>query len=168
MITFKKFFDLIQEGGAAGHMFHPFDLPDVKNGRDLINKFEDVPNLLAQHPGTLKIDGTNVSVKLITDGSNKQFALDRGSMSELDVTGITIDKLQDRFKPQDGRPHGMVKSGTIILSIFNKALPTITKELQELGLWDDETKFINAEFVQGTTNVVEYDKDFLALFSLIM
>ena len=28
-------------GGAAGHMNHPFDLPSVKNGADLINFFKN-------------------------------------------------------------------------------------------------------------------------------
>ena len=28
--------EILDEGGAAGHMAHPFDLPNVNTGRDLI------------------------------------------------------------------------------------------------------------------------------------
>ena len=36
-----------------------------------------------------------------------------------------------------------------------------------LGLWNDPSKFINAEFVQGHTNVIDYgDQDFLALLGI--
>ena len=159
---------LVNEGGAAGHMAHPFDLPDVRSGNDLIRKFDETVDILDDEGGSIKIDGTNVSIKVITDEfGNKQFALDRGSMSELDVNGVTVDKLEDRFITKDGTPHGMVNSGKIILSIFNQALPTIRPELEKLGLYNDPTKFINAEFVQGHTNVIDYgDQDFLALHGI--
>ncbi len=159
---------VVNEGGAAGHMAHPFDLPDVRTGNNLIRKFEDTVKILNDEGGSIKIDGTNVSIKLITDEhGRKQFALDRGSMSELDVNGVTVDKLEDRFISKDGTPHGMINSGKIILSIFNQALPVIRPELERLGLWNDPTKFINAEFVQGHTNVIDYgDKDFLALHGI--
>ena len=159
---------LLNEGGAAGHMAHPFDLPDVKTGNDLIRKFDDTVDVLNKDGGAIKIDGTNVSIKLIeNEQGQKQFALDRGSMSELDVNGVTVDRLEDRFVTKDGSPHGMVNSGRIILSIFNEALPLIRPQLEELGLWNDPTKFINAEFVQGHTNVIDYgDQDFLALHGI--
>ena len=35
MKTFKQHF--LTEGGAGGHMAHPFDLHTVHNGKDLIN-----------------------------------------------------------------------------------------------------------------------------------
>ena len=36
MITFAQF---LLEGGVAGHMAHPFDLPNARTGKDLINIF---------------------------------------------------------------------------------------------------------------------------------
>ena len=77
---------LLNEGGAAGHMAHPFDLPDVKTGNDLIKKFDDTVDVLNKDGGAIKIDGTNVSIKVIeNEQGQKQFALDRGSMSELEL-----------------------------------------------------------------------------------
>ena len=61
----------------------------------------------------------------------------------------------------------MINAGRTILTIMNQALPNIKPQLEELGLWDDSTKFINAEFVQGHTNVIDYgDQDFLALHGI--
>jgi len=159
---------LLNEGGAAGHMAHPFDLPDVKTGSDLEKKFEETVKTLDKEGGSLKIDGTNVSIKLIQDEhGRKQFALDRGSQSQLDVNGVTIDKLEDRFVTKDGSVHGMINAGRVILNIFNQSLHIIKPQLEELGLWDDPTKFINAEFVQGHTNVIDYgEQDFLALHGI--
>ena len=52
-------------GGAAGHMSHPFDLPTVGNGSDLFKFFQDAAELLMTGPGSVKIDGVNVSFKLM-------------------------------------------------------------------------------------------------------
>ncbi len=162
---FKQKF--ITEGGAAGHMAHPYDLPDVTNGAELVRKFEEIPDLIDRLGGVVKIDGTNVSIKLVeNEQGEKEFALDRGSTIQLDIDGVTINRLERRFKPG----HGMIESGKIILKIFNTALPQITNELRALKMWDDPTKFINSEFVrdksQGTLNIVEYDKNFLALHNI--
>ena len=42
---------MILEGGAAGHMMHPFDLPKVKNGNDLIKVFQAAADSLTSTPG---------------------------------------------------------------------------------------------------------------------
>ena len=74
---------LLSEGGAAGHMAHPFDLPNVTSGRDLVNVFEQAANSLQTNPGAVKIDGVNSSIRLIDVGGTKQFAMDRGSKKDL-------------------------------------------------------------------------------------
>ena len=57
---------LLAEGGAAGHMFHPFDLSWVNNGTDLINFFERSKQFVAKEgAAAVKIDGTNVSFKVV-------------------------------------------------------------------------------------------------------
>ena len=84
-------FNLIVEGGAAGHMAHPFDLPDVNTGSDLLDFFETAKKFIDnKNPSAVKIDGVNVSFKVVGD-EDKQFAVDRGSMKEIDISGITMD-----------------------------------------------------------------------------
>ena len=83
-------------------------------------------------------------------------------MKWIDIEGITIDKINMRF-PEG---HGMRRAIGTLLSILNKALPEIKSELEALGLYNDPTKFLNTEYVEGKTNVTKYDKNFLAIHGL--
>jgi len=149
-------------GGAAGHMAHPFDLPSVNTGADLIDFFESASQFLAGGSASVKIDGVNVSFKLVNTPAGKQFAVDRGSTKPIDVEGITLDRISERW-PEG---HGMLSAVKTLLSIFNAALPKVTSELKELGMYDDPTVFMNTEYVLGKTNVTQYDKNFLAIHGL--
>jgi len=150
-------------GGAAGHMKHPFDLPQVNTGKDLINVFNDSANYLTTNPASIKIDGVNASVRLVTLDNKKQFVLDRGSMKPLDVKGITKADLLDRF----GEGHGFIETGGRVLDIFNDSLPSIQQELKALGMWDNPNVMFNVEYVAGSTNVLSYAKNFLAIHGLL-
>ena len=155
--------NLLTEGGAGGHMRHPFDIMDVKDGHTLIKKFEQIAKEIegGNLPDT-KIDGTNTSIKVI---NGEQFAMDRGSSKPIDVEGITVDRLPERFKPdpETGKEHGMVPAGKNVLGIFNEDFDNIKPELETLGMLNDPTKFFNMEYVKGTTNVLAYDHDFLKI-----
>ena len=152
---------LLSEGGAGGHMRHPFDvLKAQSSGSDLIDKFKEIGKEIQNGnlPDT-KIDGVNTSIKLIDGPNGKEFAMDRGSMKPEDLEGMTVDKLVSRF----GEGHGMVTAGKDVLGIFNDALPEIEPELRDLGMFNDSSKFLNMEYVKGTTNVLAYDHDFLKI-----
>ena len=155
--------NLISEGGAAGHMAHPFDLPSVNTGRDLIKSFEQAADSLKKEPGAVKIDGVNASIRLINPDGKREFAMDRGSKKALDLKGITKADLEDRF----GAGHGMIKAGGNVLDIFNDALSTTEGELKALGLWDNPNIMFNMEYVSGKSNVQDYGKNFLALHGLL-
>jgi hypothetical protein len=180
MIKFNQYFNLLTEGGAAGHMLHPFDLEGVNKGKDLIRVFEDSVSHIAMKSAATKVDGTNNSLRLVNGPNGKEFALDRGSMKDIDLEGITIDRLEEKWPPtvdvgHDGtvtnEPHGMVKSGQIILGIMNEALPFIEAELKALKMWEvvpaTESRFLNTEFVEhGGTNVVKYGKNFITFHGI--
>ena len=153
---------LLTEGGAAGHMAHPFDLPNVTSGRDLVNVFEQAANSLQTNPGAVKIDGVNSSIRLIDVGGTKQFAMDRGSKKDLDIKGITKADLEDRFS----QGHGMIKVGGEVLDMFNEALPSIQGDLKKLGALDDPSILFNMEYVSGKTNVQDYGSNFIAIHGL--
>ena len=158
---------LLQEGGAGGSMAHPFSLPQINTGKDLIEFFETAGKFVLRNPDKvsasdssgIKFDGVNASIKLVDGPGGKEFALDRGSLSELDIEGVTTEKLPKRFS----EGHGMIPAGKIMLDIFNQSIGKIEPELNALGLWDDSTKFFNAEFVWTKTNVVKYPEDFIAI-----
>lgn len=150
-------------GAAGGHMPHPFDLPGVKDGNDLIEFFKNAINSVRGQKASLKIDGVNASFKLIDGPRGKEFAGDRASLSPLDIQGITVDKVSERF----AEGHGMIEAYTNLLNIFNSALPTIENELKILGMWQNPTLFFNTEYVEGQTNVLDYDHDFLAIHNMM-
>ena len=159
-MTFKQF---LLEGGVAGHMAHPFDLPGANNGNGLISIFNKVVKSLQSKPSTVKIDGLNTSIKLITnENGKKEFAMDRGSNKPEDVQGVTISRLTQRF-PEG---HGMITTGKTVLQIFNTAIPSIEKELKKLKMWDNSKILFNMEYVQGATNVIGYANNFLAIHGL--
>ena len=157
---------LLQEGGAAGHMAHPFDLPNVTSGKDLLDIFEKSSDSLNKNPGAVKIDGVNASIRLVDIDGKKQFALDRGSKMALDIKGVTKSDLEDRFKTKDGTPHGFIKTGGEVLDMFNEALPDLENDLKALGAWDDPNILFNMEYVSGQTNVQKYDNNFIAIHGL--
>ena len=63
---------LLSEGGSGGHMLHPFNLPQVKTGKDLIEFFRTAAdfvakkkdNIVASDSSSIKFDGLNLSIKL--------------------------------------------------------------------------------------------------------
>lgn len=154
---------LLKEGGAGGHMAHPFNIDSVKTGKDLIDIFNKSITYLEKGPAAVKIDGVNASIRFVELNGKKQFVLDRGSMKPLDVQGITKTDLESRF----GEGHGMIKIGGTVLDIFNAAIPKITSAIKSLGLWDNPNIMLNIEYVAGSTNVLQYDENFLAIHGLL-
>ena len=144
-------------GGAAGHMRHPYDLQRVQSGNDLIGIFEDLKSYatMSAQDINVKIDGVNVSFKLV-DG---EFAVDRGSTKPIDVAGVTLNRLPERFGPG----HGMIPAITNLLTILNNALPSISNEINALGLTANKHFFLNTEYVLGTTNATSYNNNFIAI-----
>ena len=153
---------LLTEGGAAGHMAHPFNLSNINNGKSLLDIFEKSANSLNKTPGAVKIDGVNSSIRLVDLDGKKQFVMDRGSKKPLDLKGITKDDLLDRF----GDGHGMVKVGGEVLDMFNEALPSLENDLKKLGAYDDPNILFNMEYVSGKTNVQDYGSNFIAIHGL--
>lgn len=158
-----NFFELIMEGGAGGHMAHPFNIPSVTTGNDLLDVFNKSVEYLSKKPASVKIDGVNASIRLVKLNGKLQFVMDRGSNKPLDVKGITKAELEDRF----GAGHGMIKVGGTVLDIFNDALTTCKPELKALGLLDNPNIMFNIEYVAGSTNVLSYGKNFLAIHGLL-
>ena len=156
-------YNLLNEGGAAGHMAHPFDIPTVKTGKDLLSVFQKTGDFLTKNPVPVKIDGVNASIRLTKIDGKPQFVMDRGSNKPLDVKGVTSKDLTDRF----GEGHGMIRIGGKVLEIFNKALPSIKGELQKLGMLNDPNKMFNIEYVEGKSNVQEYESNFLAIHNIL-
>ena len=161
--TLDMGYQILMCGGAGGHMAHPFDINSVKTGTDLIDVFEKSIKYLQSKSASVKIDGVNASIRFVELDGKKQFVMDRGSSKPLDVRGVTKADLEDRFGPG----HGMINVGGTVLDIFNESIPKITPALKKLGLWDNPNIMFNIEYVAGSTNVLQYEKNFLAIHGLL-
>jgi len=174
-------------GGSGGHMRHPHDLDEVKTGQDVIDLFRAIPNYLRSEEfesgtsSSIKLDGSNNAIKVVDHTGNDgkkdiQFAIDRASLNPLDVGGVTIDKLEQRFtrtikKTGEIKVNtGMIRSSSGLINMMEKTYrsnPTQVYELlQRLGLVDsdgnpDPTKFINIEYIERNIEDIErYIKDY--------
>ena len=127
VVGVKLYESLLLEGGAGGHMAHPFNIDWVKTGKDILKVFQMSVNYLENGPAAVKIDGVNASIRFVNLDGKKQFVMDRGSNKPLDVKGITKAELTDRF----GEGHGMIVVGGKVLDIFNAAIPAITPQLKK-------------------------------------
>ena len=150
--------EVIREGGAGGHMAHPFDF--AKTGAKLVDVFAKAVKSLKKGSGSVKIDGVNASIRLV----NGQFVMDRGSAKPLDIKGMRPEDLPSRFEPG----HGFIKIGSKVINIFDDAIPSTKSELKTLGLLDNPNILLNIEYVEGQTNVVGYGDigNFLAIHGL--
>ena len=162
-------------GGAGGHMWHPWDCPDVKSGKDLVKAFRKSAEWLQKNPASLKIDGVNLSFRLKKNpgfSTGFEFVVDRGSSGgargKLDLEGVTAKNAHLRWinKKDPAKPHGMVGATDILLRIFNNALPEILSDMEKLGMTRDAGPlgmYFNTEFVYKETNVKKYPFDFIAI-----
>jgi hypothetical protein len=167
-------------GGPGGHMWHPFDCPDVNSGKDLMDFFAKSVAFMKHNPAALKIDGVNLSFRLrknLDMSPTWEFVVDRGATSgpagKLDLKGVTADNAHKRFinKNDPEKPHGMVGATGTLLGILNSALSSIMPELRELGFLEEGGHgpyglYFNTEFVLKKINVKEYPFNFIALHGI--
>ena len=151
--------------GTPGHMAHPFDVEKIQTGDDLLDYINSAITKLAagEIAGSVKWDGINTSFKLITDEDGKKdFRMDRGSNHIDSVVGLDAAAAYKKWPKGHGMPPAIEK----LLSIFNQAIPIIEPELKTLGMWDDPTKYFNTEYIEGTSNVQDYNANILAIHGI--
>jgi len=161
MIPFKKFY--LKEAISGGHMDHPFDLPTVKSGNDLINLFNNIFQSIKAQLSHVKFDGINLSIKLVKEKNNYRFAVDRGTNKEIDIKGITADNVKERF-PKEG--HNMPSVITFVLTVLDSIISSSKKELTGLGFFQNKNLFFNTEYISGKTNVVEYEENMIVFHGI--
>ena len=155
----QQYPDIILEGGAAGHMMHPFDDETLTFGeiKHIIDgalegrlDFEAAP--------TEKTDGQNVFVTV--KNGQAMFARNKGQMKQpIDLNGIT-----QMF--QDHPSTGVRDTFTFAAQDLASALQSLsTKDQQE---FNDGTSFMNMELIySGNSNVIAYGKDVIQFHGMV-
>ena len=142
----------IFEGGASGHMMHPFDNKDLtfNDFREMIEaglsgqlNFEEEP--------TEKTDGQNLWATM-KDGE-VMFARNKGDSKN----PMSLSQIKDKF---DGHPSKLVQDTfQFAADDLAKLLLNLPKDKQE-SIFDNGKNFINMELIYSKNpNVVNYDRD---------
>ena len=145
--------NMINEGGAGGHMSHPFEYTDF-TGEDLLELVDSLFNGKIENVKE-KLDGMNINATMNNDGEVVfvRNNTDRNS----DKGGITLNDIMTRW---DDKPHVQktyMTAGRIIDEIFKK-LP-----VKYFNPEKGKRKIINCEcIIEGKTNVMPYATDRVA------
>lgn len=144
---------IIVEGGAGGHMSHPFDYDEL-TGDDLIELVEDL------FGGKItdmkeKLDGTNIHATMNNNGQ-VVFIRNKSNLNS-ELGGMSIQDMADKWADKPSVQNTFLTAGKIITEIF-------TKLGKKYFNPDDETrKVINCEcIIAGKTNVMPYASDRVA------
>ena len=153
IISFKCFVRLL-EGGAAGHMSHIFEDPDL-TFQELKNILKDVFD--GKVKLTQKLDGQNISVTW----KNGQIGLARNKATLREP--MTIEQTARKF---DGR--GAIKDAFVnSLKDLQNALKTVDEA--KLDEWfQNGQNFLSLEIIYpDTRNVIEYDNCILVIHGML-
>ena len=143
----KSLYTYITEGGAAGHMAHPYDyteftLRDLKGLiRNLFtSKVEDV---------TEKIDGMNIVASMNQDGE-VVFIRNKGDLNSV-KGGMTIQDMATKWADRPNVAQTYINAGEVITRVFNKIGSQFFNP-------DPDTRLaVNCECVlAGVTNIMPY------------
>ena len=144
---------LVVEGGAGGHMSHPFDYTDF-TGNDLINLVKDLFGGKIENIKE-KLDGTNIHATMNNQGQ-VVFIRNKSNLNS-ELGGMSIQDMADKWADKPSVQNTFLTAGRFITEIF-----------QKLGVKyfnpDAETrKVINCEcIIAGKTNVMPYAEDRVA------
>tara|TARA_B100000424_G_scaffold267307_1_gene259888 strand:- start:5921 stop:8917 length:2997 start_codon:yes stop_codon:yes gene_type:complete len=144
--------DLLTEGGAYGHMAHPFDDKDLTFG-DLKKIIEDGlgGNLSREDNVTEKLDGQNLMVSWI---NNKlRIARNKGHIKNFGKTSLDANGIKSKF---EGRGN--------IADAFNFAVKDLEKAINSLSTKQQDKIFNNGKHWMNlevmwpkSSNVIDYD-----------
>lgn len=144
----KDLYTYLIEGGASGHMAHPYDyteftLRDLKGLiRNLFSgKIEDI---------TEKIDGTNIQATMNPQGQ-VVFIRNKGDLNS-ELGGMTIDDMAKKWEAKPSVAKTFLTAGHIITEVFEQIGPKFFNPS------DNKKLVLNCECVtEGKTNVLYYN-----------
>ena len=153
---------LLLEGGAAGHLAHPFEDEDLtfNDMREMINRGL-IGGLDKEAPVSEKLDGQNIAFSVrdgkVVFGRNKGHVRDRGA-NALDVKGI-----YNQFKGRGGIETAFVGAAEDLQSAVKKLSPQQVKKMFGNG-----SKFMSLEIIlPETQNVIPYGRSVLVMHGTI-
>lgn len=158
ILTKELMSELLTEGGAAGHLVHPYE--------DMELTFEDVKNMIMTTLGgevefaQEKLDGQNLMVTY-KDGQVRA-ARNKGQIKNFGANSLTTKQVEDMFA---GR--GSIQTAfTEAMKDLETAINSLTTQ-QKKYFFDNGKKFLNFEVLYpATANVIPYGATQLRLHNI--
>ena len=154
--------EMLLEGGAAGHLAHPFEDEDLtfNDMREMINRGL-IGGLDKEAPVSEKLDGQNIAFSVrdgkVIFGRNKGHVRDGGA-NALDVKGI-----YNQFKGRGGIETAFVGAAEDLQSAVKKLSPEQIK-----NMFGNGSKFMSLEIIlPETQNVIPYGRSVLVMHGTI-
>lgn len=144
---------MLCEGGAGGHMAHPFDYTDF-TANDLIELVDSLFKGKVEHLKE-KLDGFNISATMNNEGDIIFVRNEKERNSE--KGGVLLKDLETRWDGKEQQKKVFMTAAKIIEQIF----PKVGKEFFNPD--NTHRKYINCEcIIAGKTNIMFYAKDRVA------
>lgn len=158
----KKNEGLLGEGGAAGHMAHPYEDMELSFGeyKDMISKGL-VGSLSDEAPMTEKLDGQNIAFTVI-DGKIR-FARNKGQVKNKGQNSLTVKGILDKFKGRGSIERAFVGAAKDL----QQAISGLSSEELE-KMFDNGSTYMSTEIIlPDSQNVIPYDKSVLVFHGSI-
>ena len=154
---------LMKEGGAAGHMAHPFDDMSLTFG-DLkrIVELGLEGNLNVEAPVTEKLDGQNIAVSW-RDDRGVIFARNAGHTKNRGVNAMDVNGIKQMFAGRGDLTRAFSSSAEDL----QKAISALS-DAQREKIFDNGRKFMSMEIIfPATQNVIPYGLNMLVFHNTI-
>ncbi len=158
----NEVFRMIVEGGAAGHMAHPYedDSLTFAQVKEMIHRGL-VGALDAEAPVTEKLDGQNIAFT-IRDGEIR-FARNKGQVKNRGQNALDVAGIRNMFAGRGNIERAFTGAAEDLRDAVAKMPPE-----QRDAIFGNGSKFMNVEIIfPDTKNVIPYDKSVLVFHGTI-
>jgi hypothetical protein len=153
---------ILFEGGAAGHMQHPYEDVELKlkDAKQMIQRAL-VGNLAAEGAVTEKLDGQNIMFT-VKDGEIR-FARNGGHMKNFGENSLNADAVRNLFADRGNLEHSFGNAADDLQTALN----WLPKDKRE-AIFDNGKGWMNLEIINhNTENVIPYGQDMLVFHNLV-
>jgi len=161
----RKWWPMLLEGGAAGHMAHPFEDLTMSFGelKKLMGlAFEGKLEVESEGPITEKVDGQNLFASVI-DGEVR-FARNKGQLKDRGRNAMRQADIDAKWKDIPQVRSAFMKAAQTLEGGLGKLSKKVQKEIFKNG-----ENWVNFELIaQDNPNVINYDADVIIFHNIHM
>ena len=161
----RKWWPILVEGGAAGHMLHPFE--DLTMSFSELKKiitlaFQGKLQLASEGPITEKVDGQNLFASVV--GGKVKFARNKGQLKNRGANAMTTLDISSKWKDVPQVRAAFIKAAQTLEAGLGK-LPTATQK----AIFKDGQNWVHFELIaHENPNVINYDSDVIIFHGINM